>query len=156
MFDHVNLPFQFYSKHRPTCGIQKDYHTSGYAQWRDPQKPTTILTKLCKEYGIRGPYFNDGACTVGTKRFTGSPFVINENGVETLSDEPCALEALHHFSEVGPKAFHLVPEYVETRSLYTPKKGIEMGRVQMWIDMFPTDLPMPGEPVNIEVRKPLE
>ena len=34
--------------------------------------------------------------------------------------------------------------------------GIEMGRVQMWIDMFPTDLPMPGDPVNIEVRKPLE
>ena len=31
-----------------------------------------------------------------------------------------------------------------------------MGRVQMWIDMFPTDLPMPGDPVNIEVRKPLE
>ena len=31
-----------------------------------------------------------------------------------------------------------------------------MGRVQMWIDMFPMDLTMPGEPVNIAVRKPLE
>ena len=60
----VDIENLFFSKHRATCGIQKDYHTHGYAKWRDPQKPTTILTKLCKEYGVSGPYFNDGVCSV--------------------------------------------------------------------------------------------
>ena len=42
------------------------------------------------------------------------------------SDEPAALKALHNFHSIGKKGFHLVPEYVETRSLYNPEKpGIE-------------------------------
>ena len=44
----VDIENLFYSKHRPKCGIQKDYIPHGYAQWRDPEKPSSILTKLCK------------------------------------------------------------------------------------------------------------
>lgn len=48
-------------------------------------------------------------------------------GKEKPSDEPAALEALHSFNDLAPKGFHLVPEHVETRSLYNPEKpGIDM------------------------------
>ena len=58
----------------------------------------------------------------GGRQFSASPFIVNEKGVETMSDEPCALAALHGFQEAGSKGFHLVPEYVETRSLYNEEK----------------------------------
>jgi hypothetical protein len=57
----------------------------------------------------------------------------------------------------------LVPEHVETRSLYSPEMGpeLEQGKIQMWIDMFPyedyQDSILMGSkftPVDIEVRKP--
>jgi len=154
---YVDIENRFYSKHRPSCGIQLNYKTHGYTKWRDPQRPASILTKLCKEYALDGPYFHNGVCTINGKSWEAAPFMIDDKGKEVVTDELCALEALHNFHTLAPKGFHLVPEYVETRSLYNPEKpGIEMGRVQMWIDMFPLDLTMPGPPVNIECRKPIE
>ena len=48
------------------------------------------------------------------------------SGNSKPSDEPCALKALHHFHRIPKKGFNLVPEHVETRSLYNPEKpGIE-------------------------------
>lgn len=49
----------------------------------------------------------------------------------------------------------MVPEHVESRPLYKPEKpGVEQGRVEMWIDMFPMDMPMPGPCIDISPRKP--
>lgn len=47
-----------------------------------------------------------------------------------------------------PKAgVSLVPEHVECRGLYNPENpGIEQGKVEMWVDMFPMDMPAPGPP----------
>lgn len=67
-----------------------------------------------------------------------------------------ALEALKHWHEIpGTGARKIVPEHVETRPLYSPEKpGIEQGRVEMWVDMFPMDMPLPGAPIDISPRKP--
>lgn len=32
--------------------------------------------------------------------------------------------------------------------------GIEQGRIQMWVEMFPMDMPLPGPPIDISPRKP--
>ena len=38
----------------------------------------------------------------------------------------------------------LVPEHIETRALYNPDKpGIEQGKIELWVDMFPMDMPLP-------------
>ena len=44
---------------------------------------------------------------------------------------------------------------METRALYNPDKpGIEQGKVELWVDMFPMDMPPPKIQVDISPRKP--
>ena len=47
----------------------------------------------------------------------------------------------HELDQVGSE---LVPEHIETRALYNPDKpGIEQGKIELWVDMFPMDMPLP-------------
>ena len=110
-------------------------------------KPTQILTKLCKEGKVDGPYFNKNKVTVGERVFTinreqavtDSPTTAKSEITKYLSkypscttrvvsvhEEQLALGVLHHWDEIARVGSHLVPEHVETRALYNPDKpGIE-------------------------------
>ncbi|KYO37033.1 hypothetical protein Y1Q_0005859 [Alligator mississippiensis] len=121
----IDLENRYYSKHRATCGISQTYAIHGYNIWRDPMKPTQILSKLCKE------------------------------GKKKKTDEHLGLMVLHHWEDIPRVGCRLVPEHVETRPLLNPDKpGIEQGRLEMWVDMFPMDMPAPGTAVDISPRKP--
>ena len=73
----------------------------------------------------------------------------------SVQEEQLALGVLHHWDQVQRVGQHLVPEHVETRALYNPDKpGIEQGKVEMWVDMFPMDMPPPKIQVDISPRKP--
>uniref|UniRef100_A0A4W3IW80 Fer-1 like family member 6 n=1 Tax=Callorhinchus milii TaxID=7868 RepID=A0A4W3IW80_CALMI len=142
----IDLENRFYSKYRATCGLPNQYDIEGYNVWRDAVKPTEILIKLCKENGLQGPHFRTGEIEV-------EGMVFGDEEVE--SHEHLALKVLNYWSAIPGAGYKLVPEHIETRPLYHKEKpGIEQGRVQMWVDMFPMDMPPPGPPIDISPRKP--
>ncbi|XP_047543400.1 otoferlin-like [Vanessa atalanta] len=151
----IDLENRFYSRHRATCGLPKKYEEQGYNRWRDAMKPTQILAKLCKDGKIDPPIYEYGRIKVGRTIFN-----MPLNDTELFSDpdtmeEQMALVVLHRWDEVPRIGTKLVTEHVETRPLYNPSKpGIEQGRLQMWVDMFPMDMPLPGPPLDISPRKP--
>uniref|UniRef100_A0A665X9S7 Otoferlin n=1 Tax=Echeneis naucrates TaxID=173247 RepID=A0A665X9S7_ECHNA len=137
----LDLENRFYSKHRATCGITSSYAIHGYNVWRDPMKPTQILAKMCKDGKLDGPHYGPGGR------------VKVENRKQT--DEHLALTVLKHWEEIPRVGCKLVPEHVETRPLLHPDKpGIEQGRIEMWVDMFPKDMTAPGPALDISPRKP--
>uniref|UniRef100_A0AAY5F2Q0 C2 domain-containing protein n=1 Tax=Electrophorus electricus TaxID=8005 RepID=A0AAY5F2Q0_ELEEL len=146
----VDLENRYYSKHRATCGIAFSYSLHGYNMWRDPQKPTHILAKLCKEGKVDGPHYGPGGkVKVSNRVFLGPTEIEDEN------EEHLALTVLKHWEEIPRVGCKLVPEHVETRPLLNPDKpGIEQGRIEMWVDMFPLDVPAPGPAIDISPRKP--
>ncbi|KAM9156400.1 LOW QUALITY PROTEIN: otoferlin [Pangshura tecta] len=152
----IDLENRYYSKHRATCGISQTYSTHGYNMWRDPGKPTQILAKLCREGKVDGPHYGPGGrVKVANRVFTGPREMEDENGQKKQTDEHLALAVLRHWEEIPRVGCKLVPEHVETRPLLNPDKpGIEQGRLEMWVDMFPMDMPAPGPAIDISPRKP--
>ncbi|XP_062935780.1 fer-1-like protein 6 [Cynocephalus volans] len=152
----IDLENRFYSKHRAICGLQSQYEIEGYNAWRDTSKPTEILTKLCKDNKLDGPYFHPGKIQIGNQVFTGKTVFTEEDSEETVeSYEHLALKVLRSWEDMPEVGCRLVPEHIETRPLYhKDKPGMEQGRLQMWVDMFPKDMPQPGPPVDISPRQP--
>uniref|UniRef100_A0A673XNH5 Otoferlin a n=1 Tax=Salmo trutta TaxID=8032 RepID=A0A673XNH5_SALTR len=146
----IDLENRFYSKHRATCGIANSYSVHGYNVWRDPMKPSQILAKLCKEGKLDGPHYGPGGrVKVANRVFMGATEIEDEN------DEHLALTVLKHWEEIPRVGCKLIPEHVETRPLLNPDHpGIEQGRIEMWVDMFPMDMPAPGPAIDISPRKP--
>uniref|UniRef100_G3TSJ9 Otoferlin n=1 Tax=Loxodonta africana TaxID=9785 RepID=G3TSJ9_LOXAF len=148
---------RFYSKHPPPpCGIAQNYSIHGYNIWRDPMMPSQILTRLCKEGKVDGPHFGPpGRVKVANRVFTGPSEIEDENGQRKPTEEHVSLCALRHWEDIPRVGCRLVPEHVETRPLLNADKpGIEQGRLEMWVDMFPMDMPAPGTPLDISPRKP--
>uniref|UniRef100_A0A673K5P8 Otoferlin-like n=1 Tax=Sinocyclocheilus rhinocerous TaxID=307959 RepID=A0A673K5P8_9TELE len=133
----IDLENRFYSKHRPTCGLSTSYAIHGYNVWRDPMKPTQILAKLCKDGKMDPPQYGPGG------------------RVKKQTDEHLALAVLNRWEDMPRIGCKLVPEHVETRPLLNPDKpGMEQGRIELWVDMFPKDMPAPGPALDISPRKP--
>ncbi|KAF7709656.1 fer-1-like protein 6 [Silurus meridionalis] len=151
---HIDLENRFYSRHRATCGLPNEYAIEGYNAWRDAIKPTELLIKLCNENKLDCPRFTHGRITIGEKVYTGKTVFVDEDQV-IESHEHLALKVLHRWEEMSGVGCKLVPEHIETRTLYIKDKpGMDQGQLQMWVDIFPMDLPHPGPPVDISPRKP--
>uniref|UniRef100_A0A668ACY1 Otoferlin n=1 Tax=Myripristis murdjan TaxID=586833 RepID=A0A668ACY1_9TELE len=152
----IDLENRYYSKHRATCGIASNYAIHGYNVWRDPMKPTQILAKMCKDGKLDGPHYGPGGrVKVENRVFMGPTEIEDENGLKRKTDEHLALSVLKHWEEIPRVGCKLVPEHVETRPLHHPDKpGIEQGRIEMWVDMFPKDMTAPGPALDISPRKP--
>nr|XP_018917652.1 PREDICTED: otoferlin-like [Bemisia tabaci] len=151
----LDLEERYYSRYRGHCGLSQKYYSSGPFQWRDTMKPTEILQLLCNRHQARGPTYYYSSVIINSKRFhltrveSDKPEDIKEN---------LALSVLRRWHELPYIGYCLVPEHVETRSLYRrDKPGVAQGELEMWVDIFPKE---PGgvlKPiVKIEPRKPIE
>ncbi|KAI8121686.1 Otoferlin [Lucilia cuprina] len=133
----IDLENRFYSRHRATCGLALRYEDCGYNQWRDPMKPTQILSKLCKENKLDTPHYFQDRVAIGKYCMTFSDEeVIAWNGPSTCRnrDEHLALACLHRWSEIPGVGCKIVPEHIESRPLYNPDKpGIEQGKIEIWL-----------------------
>uniref|UniRef100_A0A3Q0SXS2 Fer-1 like family member 6 n=1 Tax=Amphilophus citrinellus TaxID=61819 RepID=A0A3Q0SXS2_AMPCI len=150
----IDLENRFYSRHRATCGLPTEYSLEGYNAWRDCLTPSELLSKMCRENGVDGPHFSPGRIIVADKVFTGKTVFMHEDQ-PVESYEHLSLKILHRWAEIPAIGCSLIPEHIETRTLFNKARpGMDQGQVQMWVDMFPMDLPHPGPPVDISPRKP--
>ncbi|XP_052520950.1 fer-1-like protein 5 [Tympanuchus pallidicinctus] len=147
----IDLENRLLSRFRAHCGLPRLYHMDGPGRWRDQLSPSRALEHLAHTRGLQAPEFSaDGTAVI----FGGSTFLLShfESGPPTYRHpgaprERLALHVLH--------AWNLVPEHLETRTLYnSAQPGLEQGKVQMWVDIFPASLGPPGPPVDITPRKP--
>ncbi|KAF7282748.1 hypothetical protein GWI33_002001 [Rhynchophorus ferrugineus] len=148
----IDVENRFYTKHRASCGLSESYHSTGPYKWRDNKKPSVILSNLCKRWGLDEPVYSPTSVLIGVKEF----FLNKSSDSSELDKEVLALNVLSQWNTVPLVGFQLVPEHVETRSLFAPDKpGIEQGKLQLWIDIFSRiEYPIPDR-VNITPRKPI-
>ncbi|KAM9175042.1 fer-1-like protein 5 [Mergus octosetaceus] len=147
----IDLENRLLSRFRAHCGLPRLYRTAGPGRWRDQLSPSRALEHFTRTQGLPAPEFSaDGtAVTFGCSTFLLSHF---ESGPPAHRHPGAPRErlALHVL-----RACRLVPEHLETRTLYnSTQPGLEQGKVQMWVDVFPASLGPPGPPVDITPRKP--
>ncbi|XP_062533076.1 otoferlin isoform X2 [Bombyx mori] len=152
----IDLEDRFYSKHRACIGLAAEYNLTGPLRWRDFRKPSAILEELCLKNHIPPPFFLDASTLFinGVEYKDNSGFGSSSGSIADRKENIC-LSILHKWHTLPIIGHHLVPEHVETRSLFNPEKlGFEQGKIQMWVDIYPMEngVYIPP-PVNIEPQK---
>ncbi|XP_012666478.1 fer-1-like protein 5 [Otolemur garnettii] len=147
----IDLENRLLSGFGARCGLSKSYCQSGPFKWRDQLPPSYLLELHAKRKGLPPPLFNpeDDSIIYNEKIFKLMHFEPDPPTVPGLGPkkERLALYLLHTQG--------LVPEHVETRTLYSDSQpGIDQGKVQMWVDIFPKKVGPPGPRVDISPRKP--
>lgn len=140
----IDIEDRLRSKYGASCGLLKEYDSTGYNAWRHSQLPSEILTSLCNEHEINLPkYFQSHVELAGIEFKDTSKITKDENHKERM-----ALTALNNFDKI-PGFFNFVPEHVETRALFRKdRQGVEQGKLMMWIEIFDPKKTIP-EPVDI-------
>ncbi|XP_038641430.1 myoferlin-like isoform X3 [Scyliorhinus canicula] len=148
----VDLENRFLSRFGACCGLPRTYCTAGSTQWRDQLTPITLLNNLSsmKNYAMPVVRNNGQKISIGDREFSLADFEKKKIPYSFLGppEERLALHIL--------RLQNLVPEHVETRTLFNGiQPGIEQGKLQMWIDIFPKKLGAPGPPFVITPRAPV-
>ncbi|XP_063167450.1 myoferlin-like [Candoia aspera] len=147
----VDLENRLLSHYGANCGLPQTYCVAGPTQWRDQLLPSELLENYSQGKNVpRTEISEDGGQAV----FMGRIYQLSDFETEVPSHGflgPAKERmALHLLRTCG-----LVPEHVETRTLYSSAlPGIDQGKVQMWVDIFPLFLGDPGPPFDITPRKP--
>ncbi|KAK3726944.1 hypothetical protein QZH41_014790, partial [Actinostola sp. cb2023] len=160
----IDLEQRLMSRLHASCGLQKSYLVGGPYAWRDSKRPKDILSDYCHAKGYKPPYFYPKGNTPNT-------LVLKATRSPATHDQTFKLGEIEDFDEHRPylgsidqqlslHALHclgLVPEHLETRSLYSSlQPGIEQGKLKLWVDIFPKTESADIKPaVDIKPRTPL-
>ncbi|XP_067344047.1 myoferlin-like isoform X2 [Channa argus] len=146
----IDLENRFLSRYNSYCGLPQTYCISGINQWRDQLKPSQLLENVARLKGLSKPRTEDNgtSLTFNGKDYTLAQFEDNKELHQHLGP-PRERLCLHVLRTQG-----LVPEHVETRTLYsTFQPNLSQGKLQMWVDVFPKSIGIPGPPFDITPRK---
>lgn len=144
----IDIENRYYSKHHGTCGITEEYENQGFYKWRDIYQPKDILKRLCIQSNFHKPIYETDKVLIENHTF---PTHAREQS--KYREEEQALSVLKRWHEIPERGFSLVPEHIETRSLYHPLlPGIEQGKLEMWVDIFPADFRYMPPKVDIQPR----
>ncbi|XP_056291609.1 myoferlin isoform X2 [Pseudoliparis swirei] len=146
----IDLENRLLSRFRSCCGLPQTYCVSGINQWRDQQKPSQILQNVARVRGVPPPRIEEDGSSLSfsEKQHNLQDFEANTVIHPHLGSARERL-ALHVLRNQG-----LVPEHVETRTLCSSHQpNLSQGKIQMWVDIFPKSLGLPGPPCDITPRK---
>uniref|UniRef100_A0A673VXS0 Myoferlin n=1 Tax=Salmo trutta TaxID=8032 RepID=A0A673VXS0_SALTR len=146
----IDLENRLLSRFGAYCGLPQSYCISGTNQWRDQLKPSQILENLARLRGIPSPRTSADGSTLsfGGRDYSLLDFEANKVIHQHLGPARERM-ALHVLNKQG-----LVPEHVETRTLYsTYQPTLSQGKIQMWVDIFPKSLGLLGPPCHITPRQ---
>ncbi|XP_040924277.1 myoferlin isoform X2 [Betta splendens] len=146
----IDLENRMLSRYNSYCGLPQTYCISGVNQWRDQLKPSQILETLARLKGLSKPKSEDNgtSLTFNGTEYTLAQFEDNKEIHQHLGP-PLERLSLHVL-----RTQKLVPEHVETRTLYsTFQPNLSQGKLQMWVDVFPKSIGVPGPPFDITPRK---
>ncbi|XP_025031267.1 myoferlin-like, partial [Python bivittatus] len=147
----VDLENRLLSHYGANCGLPQTYCVAGPTQWRDQLLPSELLENYSQATNLpQSEISEDGSTAI----FMGRTYHLSDfetkvpsHGFLGPAKERMALYLL--------RTCGLVPEHIETRTLYSSAlPGIDQGKVQMWVDIFPLSLGDPGPPFDITPRKP--
>ncbi|XP_058241621.1 myoferlin isoform X2 [Hemibagrus wyckioides] len=146
----IDLENRLLSRFNAHCGLSQSYCVSGVNQWRDQLKPSQILENLARLRGLPPPQIAEDGSSLS---FGGRDYNLQDLEASKMLHQHLgpAKEriCLHVLRKQG-----LVPEHVETRTLYSSfQRTLSQGKIQMWVDIFPKSLGTPGPPVDISPRK---
>ncbi|XP_031699126.1 myoferlin-like isoform X3 [Anarrhichthys ocellatus] len=145
----IDLENRFLSRYNSYCGLPQTYCISGINKWRDQQKPSQILESLARLKGLSKPKTEDNGTSLS---FNGKEYTLAEFENREIHEHlgPARERlCLYVLRKQG-----LVPEHVETRTLYSSfQPNISQGQLQMWVDVFPKSIGVPGPPFDIAPRK---
>ncbi|XP_060781969.1 myoferlin [Neoarius graeffei] len=146
----IDLENRLLSRFNAYCGLSQSYCVSGVNQWRDQLKPSQILENFARLRGLSLPQIAEDGSSLS---FGGRDYNLQDLEASKVLHQHLgpAKEriCLHVLRKQG-----FVPEHVETRTLYSSfQPTLSQGKVQMWVDIFPKNLGIPGPPVDISPRK---
>ncbi|XP_070771991.1 myoferlin isoform X2 [Enoplosus armatus] len=146
----IDLENRLLSRFRPCCGLPETYCVSGINQWRDQLTPSQTLQNVARVRGVPPPRIEGDGSSLS---FSGKQYNLQDFEANTVTHSHMgpARErlALHVLRNQG-----LVPEHVETRTLCSSHQpNLSQGQIQMWVDIFPKSLGLPGPPCDITPRK---
>ncbi|XP_078523102.1 myoferlin-like isoform X2 [Lissotriton helveticus] len=147
----VDLENRLLSQFGAHCGLPQTFCVSGPHPWRDQLTPKMLLEHYAVMRSWPPPQYSaDGQMvTIRGRQYL-------------LSDLEVAAPTHRHLGSAAERlALHVlrlqrqVPEHLETRTLYNKvQQGMEQGKLQMWVDIFPKLLGPPGPPFDISPRAP--
>ncbi|XP_033149587.1 otoferlin [Drosophila busckii] len=148
-YTQIDLEDRWRSKHRATVGIPQSIRGGTNLCYIEP--PSVLLTQLCQQQNIPPPYIYGNIIEVDGMIFADETVISKSEDLQ----ERLSLTALKHLNKLPSFGYKLVPEHVETRSLYSDGYlGVVQGKLQLWLELYEASMFIPP-PIDITPMPPI-